>query len=255
MAKGICKLCGLERDLLKKSHIIPEFMYERLFDEHHQTHKFEPKSFFSGQSKMQRPSSGEYEGGLLCSECDNKKIGDLESYAAPFLYAKGVLPDHLKADVETHRCDGGVGYSIVRNTDYAKFKLFLLSVLWRSSISKRDFFDQINLEEFEEVIREMLLNNDPKYENIFPIVFFGFVQDDIPDDMINQPTATNLKYGKRFTFPISGFVYNFFTDIEDVSKEMKPHILKSNGEFTILNMNKELFTQFILNHHGVTRYS
>ena len=31
----ICKLCLKEKKLLKKSHIIPKFMYKGLFDENH----------------------------------------------------------------------------------------------------------------------------------------------------------------------------------------------------------------------------
>ena len=138
--EGICKLCGEQKILLNKSHIIPEFMYRSLFDEHHQIHKFEPNSYFSGESKIQKPSSGDYEGSLLCAECDNERIGDLESYAAPFLYAKGDLPDHIKAVVKNYRGEDGFGYSTIGNTNYTKFKLFLLSILWRASVSKRDFF-------------------------------------------------------------------------------------------------------------------
>ena len=32
---GICRLCLEEQALIKKSHIIPEFMYQDLFDENH----------------------------------------------------------------------------------------------------------------------------------------------------------------------------------------------------------------------------
>jgi hypothetical protein len=30
-----CKLCGNNKKLLKKSHIVPDFMYQNLFDEKH----------------------------------------------------------------------------------------------------------------------------------------------------------------------------------------------------------------------------
>ena len=30
---GTCKLCGKEKDLCKQSHIIPNFMYQDLFDQ------------------------------------------------------------------------------------------------------------------------------------------------------------------------------------------------------------------------------
>lgn len=34
--KGIYRFCGLEKELVKSSYIIPEFMYEPLFDSNRQ---------------------------------------------------------------------------------------------------------------------------------------------------------------------------------------------------------------------------
>jgi hypothetical protein len=160
---GNCRLCGEPKPLIKKSHIIPDFMYDGMFDDHHQLHKFEPVSYFAGKSNMSRPSSGEYEGGLLCADCDNKRIGHhLEDYAAQFLYSTEALPDIIRPRVTNYRDErDGFGYTIIENADYTRFKLFLLSILWRASISNRKFFDQINLGELEDVIRHMILNNDP----------------------------------------------------------------------------------------------
>jgi len=54
--------------------------------------------------------------------------------------------------------------------DYIKLKLFLLSVLWRASISKLDFFSSVQLGKYEDVIKNMLLQTHLTDENIFQIV-------------------------------------------------------------------------------------
>lgn len=253
MAKGICNLCGEENDLLSKSHIIPDCMYQELYDEKHKIHKFEPVSYFKGESYMQKPSSGEYEGGLLCAKCDNERIGRLESYACHFLYSTGELPEDIKPAVKNFRDEPtGVGFSTIGNTKYDLFKLFILSILWRAGISKREGFGQIVLEDDEPIIREMLLTNNPKSEDVYPIVFFGWIQgDSLATDMIQQPVTVKEKHGKRYMFPINGLVYNIYTSIEDIKPELQPHILKENGEFTIFNLGRDLFERFIKKYHGI----
>lgn len=42
---GSCKLCLEEKILLKKSHIIPEFMYKDLYDENHKLISFDNEKF------------------------------------------------------------------------------------------------------------------------------------------------------------------------------------------------------------------
>jgi hypothetical protein len=85
---GNCRLCHSERPLLNKSHIIPDFMYATLFDQAHQLNKFLPADYIEGNKLVQKPHTGEYEGGLLCSTCDNEIIGGYEAYARKALYGK-----------------------------------------------------------------------------------------------------------------------------------------------------------------------
>ena len=78
---GTCRLCHERKRLLTKSHIIPGFMYSPLYSEGHRIAKFKPKDMAQGNGMLFRPHDGEYEANILCHECDNVRLGRLESYA------------------------------------------------------------------------------------------------------------------------------------------------------------------------------
>lgn len=79
-----CKLCLHEKRLLKKSHIIPDFMYRELFNEKHRLIWFRSDSLKAARDVP----SGEYEPNILCESCDNKVIGSLEDYAKKVLFSR-----------------------------------------------------------------------------------------------------------------------------------------------------------------------
>lgn len=86
---SVCKLCEQVKPLISTSHIIPDWMYNRLYTGNHKLHKFQPSKFVSGEKHIVMPSNSEYEGGLLCGKCDNNIIGLLENYGKTFLKEKG----------------------------------------------------------------------------------------------------------------------------------------------------------------------
>ena len=114
-----CKLCLEEKNLLKKSHIIPNFLYSALFDEKHRIHLVSIKNDKNLSSR--KLQSGEYEGEILCAKCDNQILGELERYVNRVLF-------HEKPDVtENRKNEKGMKYTYCANLDYTKFKLFLLT--------------------------------------------------------------------------------------------------------------------------------
>ena len=79
MPKDNCKLCLLPKKLVK-SHIIPDFFYEGIFDEKHFMNKLRPYGFINSNEKIQRNPTGEYDKIILCGDCD-KFLGKFETYA------------------------------------------------------------------------------------------------------------------------------------------------------------------------------
>lgn len=153
MKKGLCKLCLQNKELCRESHIIPQFMYKFIAGDNNLI-------VFLDSKKSRFKYNGEYEGGILCQDCDTGIIGKLESYAADLLYGK--LPGTRAPKTELIDGQECIVMGHEQNYDYRRFKLFLLSVLWRASISTRPFFKQAHLpSDVEERIRLMILEDDP----------------------------------------------------------------------------------------------
>src|SRR4030042_6422490 len=149
-----CKLCGQRKNLIK-AHIIPDFMYRELFDKDHRIRQMrvENKMF----KKITQRETGEFDKNILCEKCDKEILGNYEAYAKRVLYGGAPLSLPIKPERMFNKTWMPVG-----NIDYKKFKLFLLSILWRASITSRPYFSQVKLDHHENIIREMILNDNPQ---------------------------------------------------------------------------------------------
>jgi hypothetical protein len=245
---GTCKLCQLEKPLLNESHIIPEFMYESLFDNGHKFNKLVPAELIKGKGRISRPSTGEYEGGLLCADCDNIIIGGYETYARNALYAKEEGISDLP-ECTNFITNGGVKFTRCRNVYYKEFKLFLLSVLWRASISSREFFKEVNLGPYEETIRQMIYNGDPKEADVFPILMMTWINDKFfPTDLVGQPGINRKENGIRYIFIIAGITYVFHISPTSLRHDLKEFCLLPSNEVSLLYIpegkSRKLFSTY-----------
>lgn len=223
-------------------------MYNSLFDKHHKLHKLSPAELVKGNKKILRPSSGEYEGGLLCCECDNEVIGQYESYGKRALFARrNESPDDPV-------CENGVtetGIPVTRctNIDYKKFKLFLLSILWRASISTRGFFREVHLGPYEDQIRRMILDDNPGNPDQFPVILLSWLSDkSIPPDFVAQPGKNRATKGIRYVFPVGGMTYVFHISPDSFDPMFLPFTILPNNQVTIFHipdgMGWKLFAQY-----------
>ncbi|MFA5172815.1 MAG: hypothetical protein WC435_00220 [Candidatus Paceibacterota bacterium] len=153
MKRGQCKLCLQIKDLCKESHIIPSFLYKLLAGKN-------SLLVFLDKIAARFRYNGEYERNILCENCDNQIIGKLDDYAAKFIHNE--FPQKLNSRIEVIN---GHEYLVIENDpnyDYKKYKLFLLSLLWRSSIASRPFFQQLKLSSsVEDDLRQMILSSNP----------------------------------------------------------------------------------------------
>ncbi|MEK7560772.1 MAG: hypothetical protein AAB539_02335 [Patescibacteria group bacterium] len=153
MKWGICKLCLQEKNLCRESHIIPKFHYKFLYGQNHHL------VLLNSERKEDKHNS-EYEGNILCQLCEHETLGKLDNYAARLI-------DDLFTTQRFFRSEqiDGRDFLVIENNpeyDYQRLKLFLLSLLWRASISSRPFFQTIKLDhKIEEDIRLMVLKSDP----------------------------------------------------------------------------------------------
>ena len=116
-----CALCKSNAPL-QNSHIIPEFFYTQVYDA---IHRFQViPTDLSKSEKFEQKGVREK---LLCKLCE-QKIGRWEKYT------KETFGDGIGIKIEQTRKTLKLS-----NLDYRKFRLFLLSLLWRMGVSKSDF--------------------------------------------------------------------------------------------------------------------
>ena len=192
---GKCRLCGNDRKLCK-SHILPEFVYTPVYEE--AVHRYFQISTKENDRPKSRPK-GLYEE-LLCRECEDR-IGAHESYAREVIYGG----TEIGCREETY------GVSIA-DIDYPRFKLFQISILWRSGVSSREEFAGVDLGDHEGRMREMLLGNDPGEPAEFPCHLFYSqkLMNELGDLMILPPDPIEIGGEVAYRVYMGGFFWVFF---------------------------------------------
>lgn len=202
----ICQLCLEDKPLLKKSHIIPKFMYDGLFDKDHRIIEI---NIIDIEGKRKNMFDALYDKDILCHTCDNEVLSALESYASKALYGKGNQGKDNIPEVKFENNEGLVSakYS---NLDYTKTKLFLLSILWRAHVSQHRFFDCIDLGPYTETIRKMLKSGDAGKDHELETCLIAFSTNcAIPVKSVIEPRCLKTEGNRSYVFFINGIMYHY----------------------------------------------
>lgn len=214
-----CKLCLNEKELCD-SHIIPEFLYEKLYDEKHRGREFTIEPY-----KTKFIQKG-YREKLLCNNCETE-ISKLEKYFSDIW--KNRIPKIIEQPLY-----------ILNNLEYSKFKLFHLSILWRASISSRKEFKQISLGPHEEILRKLILNNDPGPDDKYNFFAKILVHNNfVIQDLIQEPLHSKYEGRKVYVFIYGGCVWHYFVSNRPLKKSIEISFTKK-GELILM---KEEITQ------------
>lgn len=219
-----CRLCNKNKTLIN-SHIFPEFMYEPLYDDEH---RFKILSMKDGDI-IKEPPKGIYEK-LLCNSCDNDIIGKYENHASKVLFGDGRKEINIETKEYGH---------LIHGVDYKLFKLFQISLIWRASISMRKEINRIYLGPHSEVMRQMILNENPGeiYEYGVIIYLFPKSSKDMKDLIISPELLTKRIDGNRVYRAIfNGLFWTFF-----VSSHIKYY---GKREFFLSITNNEFRTNW-----------
>ena len=223
-----CKLCGKTAKLLKRSHIIPNFMYKGMFDDLNRMVTADLASNLANPRFQQTGFSEKY---ILCSKCDNELLGKLEKYTSVVLFGgKSKSPLFFES---AYGPDGGKSI-IIRNLDYVKFKLCILSILWRAHHSKHNFFKKIELQQDAEVIRRMLLDNEAPDETIFKISIIVVKNSEGLLRMVVDPNIIELGQGRVAIFLINGLFYFIEVKADSGFATFRNHFLRNEGVCEVL---------------------
>lgn len=153
MIEKTCNLCRIRAADKLNSHIIPKFMCKRLFENSKPRHTV----MLTKKGKQIKLQDSSKENNILCTSCE-KRLEILETYFGRiFIDLNGLQNAKQKYDFNI---DHGQEVLICHDLKPTLFKLFIFSLIWRSSISKLLVFETFNLkEDVEEELRVFLDTN------------------------------------------------------------------------------------------------
>ena len=193
---GKCALC-LEEKTFAKSHIISKFHTRRLYKSKSGIVAFD-------KNGKRRPRQGGYWEHLLCVECDNQLGKNSEDYAAKVLF-------HAPQELVTETKDGAV----YKGIEESRFREYLLTTLWRMSISRLDFFSDVDLgSEWNEIIRVGLFNRKSPERSIPVNIVRVFDNIGEPFNAIVNPRMRRNKNDEPSVVQvlINGFLFDYQLD-------------------------------------------
>lgn len=239
--KGQCKLC-LKPDMeLRNSHIIPEFMYQKIYDEN-------PKRYYTlkmgekNQSKkIEQKGIREY---LFCDSCEGI-LNEYETYAAETIYAKNRKNEAFLKKANQNYLQRIFLYEF-ENFNYPKFKLFQMSLLWRLIISSK--YETIDIGKHIEILRTAILNKNPleEYQYGCFLQTILYEKGKLVSGFILNPFFSKYKQVDIMNVFIDGFMYCFtITDDQILPKDITENFLKKDGTIRIVGRlifdNRPLF--------------
>ena len=160
--------------------------------------------------KLRTNQKGLRDHSILCQKCDNEILGSkLEKYGHYCLSGGGSF-NFMKLTINKGISPDGVESLIFKNIEYKQFKLFLLSILWRSLITKLAEFDDVNLGPHEEILRKMIFYEDAGDENEYPITIIkADITSKIPINFIASPKKIIFKGNTSYMYFINEAFYLF----------------------------------------------
>lgn len=224
-----CALCCLPKPL-QESHIFPEFLYRHVYSGEGKGHRFivipsHPKDNVSLEQSGLKEK-------LLCWDCE-QKIGQWDNYASQLLH-------------------GGTGFwaenkpgrIVCTGVEYAKFKLFQMSLIWRAGVSRQAAFIGTSLGHHTERLRSMIYASDPGKPHDYPCLFI--LQPDLFSTLKGCMWAPmqGKAGGHTVYVALAGGLFWFF--IVSSHSRMYPevqHAIDSFGKMSILVGNKDTSAQ------------
>ncbi len=143
-----CKFCNLNKSLVK-SHIIPESFYRDIQLPN------KPFKIYSAKEGVhtKRSQIGLYDPNILCSGCEGK-FHLYDDYGTKVLLQSLLKIEYVKDNNEI------IGYQIY-DIDYKKFKLFIMSMLWRADISSKEELKAVHLGPYSKKLEDHIKFDNP----------------------------------------------------------------------------------------------
>ena len=211
-----CALCLDERPI-RRSHIVPEFLYLSMYDD---KHRFEQINAIPNEgNKILQKGLREP---LLCDDCEGL-FATWERYGS--LVLRGGTPIGIRQTNDR---------LYLSELDYPSLKLLQMSILWRAGVSSLPAFSQVKLGPHAERLREMLLSSNPGRPDQYGCLMFMVMHEsDLVQSLIVQPTWARLEQHKAYRFVFGGLAFLYLVTSEPIQPFISEHFIQPVGTATI----------------------
>ena len=213
----ICRLCRENRDL-RKSHIIPEFLYKPIYDSKHRLPMFR-----SGRGTKGKPRQKGIREKLLCEGCEQQLSRNEK-------YWHGVLFGGTEIYVQSFQ-----DRWVLSNLDYAKVRLFFLSLIWRMGVASEDeMWKNVHLGPHEEPVRKMVHSENAGEPSEYGVLCIVPLFDGKPvEDWLLDPDPVRSNCGRWYRLFVGGCVYLFHISNQRLSKQWSKLLIRKHGSWQI----------------------
>lgn len=176
---------------------------------------------------------------LLCKDCE-QRLSQCEKYFMETVHRSKHGIDILQDD----------SIAVIANLDYRKMKLFLLSVIWRMGVSSLPQCQSVVLGEHEDIIRLMILEDDPGESSKYPIAGqIPLINGNMQEGWLITPFVSKQGEGNIYATILGGILY--YICVAPGATLLDPRfVLKESGTWTMhiadwarIPFLKEFFTR------------
>ncbi len=199
------------------SHIIPEWAYEGVYDE---KHRFDRHNVLNGTTRRFEQKGAREK--ILCRACESK-LSVWEGYGKSVWERKKGSWRELPG--------GGL---FATNLDYAKLKLFLLSLLWRTDVASGHIGENVCLGPHSEKIRSMLQEDDPKDSMLYPCMMMRIIEGNSWQKAgLRWPIRGRWDGQRAYTMAFKGIGLLYIVGNHRLSKEQERGCVDTTGRIVM----------------------
>lgn len=228
----ICKLC-LDNEGSRNSHILSEFMFSHMYDDKHRFQVGKVHAIAKGR-KTRPIQKALREQNLFCGDCE-QILGKYENCASAILTQN-------RNFTESESLDQKFSKRKWEKIDYLNFKLFILSLFWRMSVTRLKNWKYVDLgKDHNEAIRKILFKSDSLNEFTYPIsILDGRPHLTKYADFLITKSSEYKQKGKLIQlFFYKRLFFRLILGPSGKEDEEAPYYLKENGTINLIEISKQ----------------
>ena len=226
-----CQYCGEDKKLIR-AHIIPASFFKSLRADNGDVPHL--MTDLPGEFPKKSPI-GVYDKTILCRVCGDqfaqwdeygfKTLVDGEKQLKP-LYDQQKLMAFILPQVDTDQ-----------------LKRFLLSVLWRASVSSQDFYKQVNLGAYQDKVQSILVNNTALDKDEYSFFISRFDDQYFGSTMLD-PRLERWDGVNYYRIYLGGFIAHMKLDKRPSSPSFAPFVQKGTSDLIVLARELKTSAEF-----------